>query len=94
MALFILGGPFALAVIATPIAVAAAVTLDVTMYAINRPRARLSKEWHVRTDPLRPVWIRHTLRATGWGSRRVGWCLAAVLLADLVLIVCLGLLDR
>lgn len=47
---------------------------------------------HVMFDPLRPAWIKHTLRATGWPVKPLGFTLLALLAVDLLLFIALVLL--
>jgi hypothetical protein len=50
---------------------------------IKRSRAR----WDAMLNLIRPRWIRHTLRETGWNPVLVGLGLLSLLIFDLVVLV-------
>jgi hypothetical protein len=54
------------------------------MFLPGFSRGRLRASLHLR-DLLRPSWIGHTLRVTGWNAKFVGLGLLALLVTDLVL---------
>ena len=56
---------------------------------VSRSRRQASRRAsrHMLFDLLRPSWIRHTLRATGWPPKVIGSGLLVLLLADVLLAI-------
>jgi hypothetical protein len=56
------------------------------MFVPSLSRSRRRASLHI-FDLLRPSWIQHTLRATGWPPKVIGSGLLALLLADLLVAI-------